>query len=287
MSEVEQHVTQTEPSVEADVDNNATEPAESPAPGVPDIDVPSDVGRQERRDRILNTLKNYLETNTEDERITQDEILNGEGNHKGIDYNEVLSDLPDDAKKLMANMRSDYTRKTMELSQERKALEKMRESLATNNDFNKQLQEAAEDESEFNPYDEQSFERRVQREVAQKLQEMLKPVRQQHELQTKQLELDKFKAENPDLMEHREEVGKLLIQDESLSLQKAYWIVKGKVLTQQQNQQSQELAQYRKAARDAGLKVGGASRARGGGVPDSVKSQGAWAIYRYIEANKK
>tara|TARA_R110002012_G_scaffold287778_1_gene480294 strand:- start:281 stop:1126 length:846 start_codon:yes stop_codon:yes gene_type:complete len=281
MSEVEQQPSeiQGEPSA-------SPEEMVSPAPVVPPPNVPSE-GRQERRDRIHDGLTQYLENAIEDDRVAQDEILNGEGGHKGIDYNEVMTNLPEEAKKLLSNMRSDYTRKTMELSQERKALEKMRESLSTNDEFNKQLQEAAEEEFEFNPYDETSFQKAVEREVAQKLQEMMKPVRQQHELTTRKLQLQQFKSDNPDLESYKHDVAKLLMSDESLSLEKAYWIVKGQKLSQQQSTQSEELAQYRKAARDAGLRVGGASRARGGGVPASVKAQGSWAIYKYLEATKK
>ena len=282
MSEVEQ---QSQPENQPEPSTSPEEMV-SPAPAAPQKNVLSE-GRQERRDRIHDGLTQYLENAIEDERIAQDEILNGEGGHKGIDYNEVMTNLPEEAKKLLSNMRSDYTRKTMELSQERKALEKMRESLSTNDEFNKQLQEAAEEEFEFNPYDEESFQKAVQREVAQKLQEMMRPVRQQHELTTRKLQLERFKSENPDLESYKHDVAKLLMSDESLSLEKAYWIVKGQKLSQQQSTQAEELAQYRKAARDAGLRVGGASRARGGGVPASVKAQGSWAIYKYLEATKK
>ena len=294
MSEVEQHVTPTESSPpDADL-NTSNEPVQdSSAPDASNDNVPSfealpeNAGRQERRDSVLNSLKDYIESSVEDEKIQQDEILSGEGGHTGIDYAEVMSNLPEDAKKLMANMRADYTKKTMELAKERKMLQVSRESLAQNEEWNRQIKEAAEQEIDFNPYDEASFEKRVQKEVAQKLQEMMRPVQQQHEIETRKLQLEQFKQNHPDLMDHKHEVAKMLMADESLSLEKAYWIVKGKALSEQQQTQAAELAKYRKAAKDAGLRVGGASRARGGGIPDAVKSQGAWAIYKYLEGNKK
>lgn len=290
MSEVEQHVTEVESSVPTDVDSNHQE-SESPAPAatenVPSFEALPDAGRQERRDSMLDSLSAYIENAIESDKIQQDEILSGEGGHTGIDYDEVMSSLPDDAKKLLANMRADYTKKTMELAKERKMLQSSRESLATNDEFHEQLKQVAEEELEFNPYDEESFEKRVQKEVAQKLQEMIRPVREQHEVETRKLQLEQFKTAHPDLMDMKHDVAKVLMADENLSLEKAYWIVKGQKLAEQQQTQAAELAKYRKAAKDAGLRVGGASRARGGGIPAGVKAQGAWAIYKYLEGNKK
>ena len=51
-----------------------------------------------------------------------------EGGHKGLDYNAVVKSLPEDTQKLMANLRADYTRKTQELSNQRKELEAMKVS---------------------------------------------------------------------------------------------------------------------------------------------------------------
>ena len=52
-----------------------------------------------------------------------------EGGHKGIDYNRVINNLPEEAQKLLSNLRADYTRKTQELASQRKELESMRDSL--------------------------------------------------------------------------------------------------------------------------------------------------------------
>ena len=68
--------------------------------------------------------------------------LNDEGGHKGIDYNKVVSSLPEEAQKLMANLRADYTRKTQELSAQRKEVEALQKSLM-NSDFNKTIDELA------------------------------------------------------------------------------------------------------------------------------------------------
>ena len=62
------------------------------------------------------------------ETLTEVEGLD-EGGHKGINYNKVISDLPDDARALLSNIRADYTRKTQELAEQRRQLEHLQNSL--------------------------------------------------------------------------------------------------------------------------------------------------------------
>ena len=116
-----------------------------------------------------------------------------QGGHKGIDYNAVISSLPEDAQKLMANLRADYTRKTQELSNQRKEVEALRASLM-NSEFNKQVDEIANaDTVELDPYDNVSFEKRIEQEVAKRLQEMMKPIRMEQELQNRRSKLEQLK----------------------------------------------------------------------------------------------
>jgi hypothetical protein len=273
MSEVEQQAPPAEEAL----------PAEEAAPAEPEINIPQGAGRQEKRDAIMDGLKDFLEKAEQDEAIQQDEILSGEGGHTGIDY----TTLPEDAKKLLANMRADYTRKTQDLAAQRKQLEAQQAAMATNDDFFKSLDETASQEVEFNPYDEESFNKRLEQEVARRLQEAMRPMREEHIIQQRKAQLDQFKSQHPDLEDLKLDVGKLLMANETMKLEQAYWIVKGQQLTEQQSTQTAELEQYRKAAQSAGLKVGGSSRTRSGTVPDSVKKQGAWAVYKYLESNKK
>ena len=78
--------------------------------------------------------------------------MTDEGGHKGIDYNAVVSSLPEDAQKLMANLRADYTRKTQELAAQRKEVEALQQSLM-NSEFNKTIDDLAGGETvELDPY---------------------------------------------------------------------------------------------------------------------------------------
>ena len=178
-----------------------------------------------------------------------------EGGHKGLDFNRVVKELPDDAQKLMANLRADYTRKTQALAEERKQLEAMRNSLS-NSEFNQKIDEVANAETvQLDPYDDNSFNARIEQEVARRLQEMMKPIRMEQEMSNKRQALENFKRDNPDLMDYRSEVAELLQGNDALSLQDAYYIVKGrKTQTRLQELENENKLRTEKM-REAGLKI--------------------------------
>jgi len=72
------------------------------------------------------------ETTTENNSSFLEADISGEllnSSHKGINWNDTLSGLPEDVQKLIGNLRTDYTRKTQELATQRKALEQERKAL--------------------------------------------------------------------------------------------------------------------------------------------------------------
>lgn len=214
------------------------------------------------------------------------QAFNHEGTHKGIDYNKVVSELPEDAQKLMANFRADYTKKTQELAAMRKQVEEQQQALL-NSDFAKNIKAKAEAEVEFDPFDDASVQAKIEQEVARRMQEMLNPLQKQYELQQNQMELDKFKAANPDLMDYKQDVAKLLLQNQNLSLQQAYYIVKGQKQNEKARQLEEELNTYKATAKEYGLMIGGTSRpSKAPTVPKAVRDQGAYAVYEWLAANK-
>lgn len=232
--------------------------------------------RKEARDEF--SIKELAEAKLRGD-IYQDE-------HKGLNYEQILSDLPSDAQKLIANLRKDYTRKTQEISRMRKSLDAERKTLL-NSDFAKNIDVKANKEVIFDAWDEKSIEQRIEKEVAVRLREMITPLRDEYELQQSQIELDRFKSANPDLDTHKQEIGKMLIENENLSLQNAYYIVKGRHENTKAKALEEELSTYKSAAREYGLKVGGSSRGSRKNIPEMIKKQGSYAIYKWIEANKK
>lgn len=222
------------------------------------------------------------------------DIFNAKNPHKGINYKQVVSELPEEAQKLIANLRSDYQRKTSNISEQRKAIEATRADLEAqrkallDSDFFQDVSNAADKElGEFNPYDDKSFEERIQKEVAQRMKSMLEPMRQQQELHNQQIRLQQFKSEHPDLDDMKTDVAKVLMDNKHMNLEQAYWQVKGRKLSEDMNNQKAELASYKKVAREAGLKVGGASRGRTNGIPKHIMDQDdPLAIYTWLKENK-
>jgi hypothetical protein len=239
------------------------------------------------RDRIgqaLDTAKNgtidYSNTPSI-EALSNAEALD-DGGHKGIDYNRVISSLPEDAKNLLSNLRADYTRKTQELAEQRKSLEAMRNSLS-NQEFNTKIDSVANAETvKLDPYDDNSFNARIEQEVARRLQEMMKPIRMEQELTNKRAQLDKFKSENPDLMDYREDIASLLKSNQALSLQDAYHIVKGRKTQDRLKELEAENMQRKEKMREAGLKISTGTR----GSDKPPKGLKGYEVYKWLEARK-
>ena len=224
----------------------------------------------------------------------EDEIFQSEEDYKGVDYKAVMQDLSPEAKKLFHNLRSSFTKKTQSISDQKKALENAkaalhaREKALFDSDFYKSVSEkAAVENKEFDPYDTSSFESRIEQEVAKRMTEMMEPMRQAHVLQQQKHKLETFKAQHPDLESMKTEIVDVLKEHKHMNLEQAYWQVKGRKLAEDMKTQESEMANYKKVAREAGLKVGGASRGSLGGIPRHImEKDDPVAIYNWIRENK-
>jgi len=208
-----------------------------------------------------------------------------EGEHKGIDYNRVLKELPEDAQKLLANIRSSFTKKTQEIAEERRQMQAQMEALAKTG-FSEKLKETAERQTELDPYDPKSFELRIQEEVARRMREMVQPLEEQYKLDQIKMRYEKFKAENPDLMEPAIKTGvkQLLDENPALDLPTAYKLVKAEALIKQQNEQATELAHLRDAARQFGLKTSNGRNTGNLKPPAGLKSH---ELYMWFSKQKQ
>jgi len=83
----------------------------------------------------------------------------------------------------------------------------------------------------------------------------MKPIRQEQELNTKRQALESFKSQNPDLMDYRDDIVPLLQSNEALTLQDAYFIVKGKAQNEKLRILEQENTARKEKMREAGLKI--------------------------------
>ena len=208
-----------------------------------------------------------------------------EGDHKGIDYNRVLNSLPEDAQKLLANMRSSFTKKTQELAEERRSLNAQLEALSKSG-FSEKLNEVAERNTELDPYDTKSFEAKIQEEVARRMRDMVQPLEDQYKLDQIKMKYDRFKSENPDLLqpEIKNNVAKLLNENPALDLPTAYKLVKADIILKERESQSSELAALRDAAKQYGLKTSTGRNTSTMKPPSGMK---AHEIYQWYERAKQ
>ena len=178
------------------------------------------------------------------------------GEHKGIDYNRVLKELPEDAQKLLANMRSSFTKKTQELAEERRQMQAQMEALSKTG-FSEKLNEVADRNTELDPYDPRTFEMKIQEEVARRMREMVQPLEEQYQLDQMKMKYERFKSENPDLLEPEIKTGvkKLLDENPAIDLPTAYKLVKAEKILRDRQAEADELQHLRDAARQYGLKT--------------------------------
>lgn len=215
---------------------------------------------------------------------TYDEHPDLKGGHKGLpDYRKILEHLPENGRKLVGNLRASYTQKTQEiaalkaqLEQERVALQRDRE-LMTKSEFAAKVKEQAEAPLQHDPWSDEGLQERVQKEAAQMMQKMLAPLQQDLETQKRQMALDSFKSQHPDLTSDdiRVPVAKLLVDRPELKLEDAYFIVKGQLARQQ--------ADAAKAAQREILKKTSTGNAVRNAAPPKFKD--AWSAYNYWKAN--
>lgn len=270
------------PAAEAPAPVTTEQPAEQPAQAEP------------TPEQVVESLEAQIDIDGLANAKIDDPVVSSDENYK-VKYDEVVSTLPEDAKKIVANLRSSYTKKTQEYAelrkkaqQERDAIEAQRKALFDSENFQKLEEQAQKDPSEWDPYSKESFETRVQQEVARQMRNVLEPMREKQALQTRQSQLRAFKQEHPDLTEHKKDIYELMTKNKHVSLEDAYWQVKGRKLAAQEKQTAEELAKYKRAAKSAGLKVGGASRGSSSGIPKYVLDQDdPVAIYNWLKENKR
>lgn len=228
---------------------------------------------------------------TNDQPLTVEKLadVNGipEGEFKGVDYNKTISELPEDAKKILANLRSDYTRKTQEISRQQKELEAQRQALLESDAYKNIQQKAQEAPVEADPFDPQAFNQRIEQEVAKRLAEVLRPMQEEFTTQQKRAKLEKFKSENPDLETYKSEIVEVLRGNDNLTLEQAYYMVKGRSQTETLRKAQDELNAYKTAARDYGLKVSVGTTNSGPMKPPTSVKRDAYSVYRWLQANQK
>jgi hypothetical protein len=206
------------------------------------------------------------------------------GGHKGLpDYKKILEHLPENGRKLLGNLRASYTQKTQEIADLRKQLEAERvqlerdRKLMTESEFAQHVRTQAAAPLQHDAWSDEGLQERINKQAAQMMQQMLTPLQQDLEAQRRQVALDSFKGQHPDLTsdEIRMPVAKLLIERPELKLEDAYFIVKGQV-----SRQTSEAV--RTAQRETLKKTSTGNAVRNAAPP---KFKDAWTAYQWHKTN--
>lgn len=265
---------------EANNNNEATEQYDRSKPYFNDV-VGQAIEQAMRDPNVQEAERSLTETSLEEINSSD---LDGAAEEK-VSYSQYMKDADPKAKALVKHFHADYTRKMQEMSQLKKEYNSLVNSLG-NQDFAKKMKEQASQEVEYDPFNEESYEKATQKMLAEKMNELLEPFHKEMEVQKAEAEMNNFKSANPDWGDYKKEMYTLLTENVHMTPVQAYKLAKAETYETQLNKRQEELSQYQERAREVGLKVGGARRGRGGGIPDHVKKQGARAVYEYLERNK-
>ena len=200
---------------------------------------------------------------------------------KNVDAKKVIESLPEDGKKLVQNLRSDYTRKTTELAKQKRELEEREQQILSSS--LETLRSKMNIPDDIDLYSENGLEQYVQAKVAKALHEQQAPIKEQYEEARRRDELIKFKSEHPDMDSLKEDMLSSLHSGEAIDVRAAYWVAKGKLAEKEAQSSALLQKEAKKEQRAAGMKVGI-------GAPVNVKSNAprtAREAYEILKAQGK
>jgi len=207
---------------------------------------------------------------------------------EGESWDSVYKGQPPEVQRAMAQLRKDYTKKTQELAAQRKALDAQMKALAANPALEQALATPAPS-GEVDPFDPKSLTAHIEAEVKRRLAEVLAPVREQHNRAEAQSRYDTFMAQHPDLSSNKElrvEVAAALKADPRLTLENAYYAVRGRRAATAENEAARRAALEQRAVKAAALNVTTGPRLNGRVVPDIDPKADAWTIYQQLAKAK-
>ncbi len=218
------------------------------------------------------------------------EEFEDDANHKGMKpLNEWMGHIPEDVRKHIANFRSDYTRKMQQIAQQRNELEGLRQELLSTKEstLNNPLLESFADidpDAQHDIYSEDGMKAEIKRQAAEMLKEMMKPAQEKIQQERRQMELNNFKAEHPELTqdEYRMPIAKMLMERPELRLEDAYFIVKAKVDNQRLTEEREEMSRRKTTRKEAFSKT---STGRNSAPTMPPKTRDAWELYQWHKNN--
>tara|TARA_R110000868_G_scaffold85760_1_gene241032 strand:+ start:3581 stop:4402 length:822 start_codon:yes stop_codon:yes gene_type:complete len=181
---------------------------------------------------------------------------------KSLSWNDAVASVPPEIATLMKKMQGDYTKKTQEVANQKRALAAEREAIIAQRDA---LKADAAELPDYDPFDESTIQARIDAQVKAKLAEVLGPLQAAAEAEkraegeaSQQEAYESFISENTDLLSDpqiKSGVQDLLEANENMTLEHAYWAVKGKVLQAQIAQGQVKTSAQTNARKAAAMKT--------------------------------
>lgn len=225
------------------------------------------------------TIDDVIENFTLDDLMAysseQDELFIDDAQHKGMKpLNEWIHNVPEDVRKHLANIRADYTRKTQELSRMRREVEEAQRSMRQQNEniinsSTARLTANIDEEAEYDLFDPDGMKAEIQRQAQIMLRDMMKPAQEELQIQQRRLQLEQFKADNPELTdpEYRTEIVNLLKTRPELKMEDAFYIVKSKIGATRLQEERAELAERKARQKEMAMLSARGTRTRPQGQP--------------------
>ena len=196
----------------------------------------------------------------EEEGDVEVEVSDGEGRRtRNLSWNDALKQVPPDIRALMKNMQRDYTKKTQELSEQRKEFLREREALLRGQEALK----VPDTLPEYDPFNEATIAARIEAEVNKRLNAVLEPMKREYEVMAAEENYQSFLSEHPEFKsdkELRSEVQKLLEANTALDLETAYYAAKGRMSKAQAAKEAEAAKARRAADREAATRGTGLPR---------------------------
>lgn len=214
-----------------------------------------------------------------------------EGLRDGESWDSIYASQPPEVQRAMAEMRKMMTRKTQELALEKKKIEAQHKAFTESGLLEQLTREAAGGPQDFDPFNADHVKAAIEAKVAARLKEVLEPMAAQHQQTEKVAKYEGFKSEHPDLMDNpdiKQGVVAALKADKNLSLEAAYWMVKGKMLSAKEAAVTQRKELETRAAKRAALIT---DRGTKPGTPvinsPDLRAMSAFDIYNTLKAARK
>ena len=212
-----------------------------------------------------------------------------EGLREGESWDAIYAAQPPEAQRAMAELRKAFTKKTQELAAQKRQIEAQNKAFSDSGLIDQLRDQAGNAPEDFDPFNAEHIQRLIEAKVAARLQQVLEPLHQQKQQHAARAKLETFKESHPDLMGDptiKSSVVAALKASPNLSLENAYWAVKGRMAAEQQKQAAERQMVRQRAAQRAAT-VPSQGRRPGRQVADpELKNKKGWEIYEALKAGR-